>query len=344
METALKPPRLETEIGAQNASKAFTHWKKLMSNYATIIDKDDKKQYMVLINFLSNDLYNLVSDTESFTEAMKILQDNFVKPVNVIYQRHLLANRKQREDESISQYLSALHLLAKDAGYKQVTAQVNMEHGVRDSLISGMKNPIIRQKIFESKKEELNDIVDLALIYESAQMDAAAYSTTPNGFTAPIVDGQVLAAASKPIPPQNFSRKRESPELCTRCGFTLDHKGGRCPALGQTCTKCSRRGHFSRCCMSGQKRISATVHPNDENVNNNKPIPSAGDFSEESYPFVHSPFLASMGGKAPSCLEKSLIDIMVHKNPAEALVDSGSAYSYVSSAFVSKYKLRLIGT
>ena len=345
MEAGLKPPRLDVDIGAQDSSKTFIHWKRLMFNFAeTIGDKDDKKMYMLLINYLNSDIFNLVSDTDSFATAMAILTKQFIKPINIIYQHHLLANRKQRSDENISQFVSSLHTIAKDAGYAQVTAQKNLEHSVRDALISGLKSSVIRQKILEANKEELTDIVDLALIYESAQKNAAAY-VAPDNFTAAVSDSSVATAATRPTYSQPYTRQREkqNSELCTRCGFPIDHRGGRCPAVDKTCSKCSKKGHFSRCCRSSDRKVSAALYSvQGVREYSEDAGQSLDDTTEGTYPFIHSHFIASTGSSFPACFGKSIIPTKINAISFEALLDTGSPFSYVSNIAVSKANLKII--
>ena len=44
---------------------------------------------------------------------------------------------------------------------------------------------------------------------------------------------------------------------CFRCGNDFSHDPERpCPALGQSCAKCKKLGHFAKVCQAKQSRIS----------------------------------------------------------------------------------------
>ena len=64
-------------------------------------------------------LSELISEVENFTEAMTILKGHFVKKVNIIYQRHLLASRKQEPTETINDFVLTLKSIAKEAHGRQ---------------------------------------------------------------------------------------------------------------------------------------------------------------------------------------------------------------------------------
>ena len=46
--------------------------------------------------------------------------------------------------------------------------------------------------------------------------------------------------------PQNPTLKKR--EKCTRCGYDAHPEGKNCPAMGKTCSLCSRKNHFAQCC------------------------------------------------------------------------------------------------
>ena len=53
---------------------------------------------MVLTNFLSPDIFDLVSECEVHDEAVKVLKKAYVKATNEVYARHLLSVRKKKKE------------------------------------------------------------------------------------------------------------------------------------------------------------------------------------------------------------------------------------------------------
>ena len=50
---------------------------------------------------------------------------------------------------------------------------------------------------------------------------------------------------------------KHQPQQCIRCGADPHQKGDKCPALGATCHKCGRKGHYSSRCLG---KRAATTH------------------------------------------------------------------------------------
>ena len=66
----------------------------------------------LLMNYLTHKTYSFVADTRSYDEARQALNNTYHKPKNVIFARHLLMTRTQKETETIDEYVHALNQLA----------------------------------------------------------------------------------------------------------------------------------------------------------------------------------------------------------------------------------------
>ena len=77
-----------------------------------------------------------MEESESYENVVEVLKRTFVKTKNNMYARHLLVSRRQRPDESLSEYLQVLKILAKDCTFTNVTAQEFREQLTRDSFIN----------------------------------------------------------------------------------------------------------------------------------------------------------------------------------------------------------------
>ena len=373
MEAALKPKVLDLEVGSTTGAKKFTHWAKCATNFITNLVKEgedkEKKQYSILINYVSEDIYELISEVENFTEAMTILKGHFVKKVNIIYQRHLLASRKQEPTETINDFVLTLKSIAKEAEFKDVTAKENLEHSVRDALINGMRSSVMRQKVLESNKQDLDSIVELCVILESSQKNAAAYTHAQDAsIVSSAAQSNEIAVATRPatgnqrapveksnrssnvrddgrVPVEKFNRSSNVRDdgRCSRCGYP-PHKYNPCPAIKETCRRCGRVGHFQRCCFSnnGRKQTQASaLHGEEQDQSHFSDFGQSDDQYEHSY--INSPFLASIKeGRFPWCLEKSKMPFIVNNISGESLVDSGAGFNFVSPAFAKKAGLNVI--
>ena len=58
-------------------------------------------------------MYPYVEESDSYENVVEVLRRTLVKTKNNVCARHLLVSRRQRPDESISEYLQVLKTLAK---------------------------------------------------------------------------------------------------------------------------------------------------------------------------------------------------------------------------------------
>ena len=65
----------------------------------------------------------LICDADNFNSAIEKLDETFIKPTNIIYNRHLLIASKQEQMQSIDSYMHGLEKMAQ--GYKFEAVDVN---------------------------------------------------------------------------------------------------------------------------------------------------------------------------------------------------------------------------
>ena len=97
MDKALHPDRFSCLSNTANCGKEFAHWFKTFENFLTVLNGEVDK-LMVLTNFLSPDIFDLVSECEVHDEAVKVLKKAYVKATNEVYARHLLSVRKKKKE------------------------------------------------------------------------------------------------------------------------------------------------------------------------------------------------------------------------------------------------------
>ena len=94
--------------------------------------------------------------------------------------RHLLTSRKQRSSETLDEFLTSLQLLAQDCAFTDVKADQYAQEAIRDS-------PDIRQRLLESAKTTVADVVDLARCIEVSQKNSDAYITPSSPISETVV-------------------------------------------------------------------------------------------------------------------------------------------------------------
>ena len=155
MERILKPDRLDLDPSvseAGSANKSYTHWKATFTNFLSILGTaadNEQKKFLILTNYVSPDIYNLISSQTDYGSAVAVLDNIFIKEKNESYARHCLLSRIQKPDESIDQYMIALQTLAKECKFEAVTAVLHREQSIRTTFISGVTSNQIRQRLLE---------------------------------------------------------------------------------------------------------------------------------------------------------------------------------------------------
>ena len=109
----------------------------------TVCDK-----LVFLIAYIEPDVYDYISEETSYEHAIDVLDNLYMKPVNIIYARHMLATRKQDSTENLDTYLQALKGLAKPCQFKlPASALLYEEEYIRDAFIAGIGSTTIRRRL-----------------------------------------------------------------------------------------------------------------------------------------------------------------------------------------------------
>ena len=329
MDKVLRPEKLDVDINTPDAAAQYKFWERTLHNLinTSFKEKSEEEKLSVLTQYLTYKSFPIVEDASTYTEAITLLQQQFVKKKNEIFARYLLYTRKQKSEEDIDEYMSQLKMLSKDCNYKQVSAQQHLEESLRDSFITGLKSQTIRQRLLE-ETVSLQQAWEKARSVETAQLNADSYNSP--GYTAsvtPSYNNHPDYRRKNDVEPRDRSEglsnvSAASPVKCWNCGRPRHTSRQECPAYDKPCFKCGKKGHFSKLCRNGgpPKRFTnaAVVHVDSE--------------------LVEYPILAATN---PHALNKSIINILVDGEKAEGLVDSGSSHGYISESYTRKRRLKM---
>ena len=188
---------------------------------------------------------------------------------------------------------------------------------MRDSFISGLTSPAIRQTLLENKTLDFDAAVAQARSLTLAQQSTEWY-VRQSLMTSPVCnattvdqDESVSAAATQ--------GRTEDIRKCWNCGGAYHGtQRWKCPAKAATCSKCGRKGHYAKVCRGGAPpKIAVALMPK----------------TSSTLATVYTAVLGPLSG--------STIEITVGPKllTAQALVDSGSSESFLSDPFVKKHHL-----
>ena len=274
-------------------------------------------KFKILPNFLSPKIYQYIEESTSYKEALMTLEAAYVKPVNEIYARHILATRKQQPSETLTEYLQALRVLSKDCNFETVSAAQHRDESVRDAFITGLRSTTIRQRLLEFKSLDLDSMFYQAQSLESAASNSEGFSAPPT-FNAAVPDCRRAEAPTTTDLPDTGAAAAAIPSKTSKCFFcgNIKHPRFKCPAREATCLKCRKQGHFARVCRG----------------NAAAPAPSA------SAAMGYATLASVQPTNRP--LSRSSAEVTVNGKSFEALFDSGSSESFIHPDVVQAAALK----
>ena len=110
----LRPSRFEVELTSPDIEKEWNHWFRTFENFLRILVFEgtpaeiQTAKLETLTNHVSASIYEYIAGATSYDTAIAILKTLYVKPKNVIYNRHKLANHKQSEGDDVDQFMQQL--------------------------------------------------------------------------------------------------------------------------------------------------------------------------------------------------------------------------------------------
>lgn len=173
--------------------------------------------------------------------------------------------RHQLPGETLDTWLIDLRSLVKSCGY---TAGAGVETVLRDQLVLGVADPLIREKLLyendlqlakacdivracEASKAQLN-LINTPLVTESAH-SVRNFDRKPNsqpGYRQPSSTQQPTSAAPSPFQPQPPSDAQQ--ERCNKCNRR--YKKNQCRVGNVRCHGCGVLGHVVSCCPNPHRQ------------------------------------------------------------------------------------------
>uniref|UniRef100_A0A6P7G2B9 Uncharacterized protein LOC114335178 n=1 Tax=Diabrotica virgifera virgifera TaxID=50390 RepID=A0A6P7G2B9_DIAVI len=255
MDKLLRPHKFDADLNSSRSSQKWIHWKATFENFiSSVVDVSEKDKFKLLVNYVSNNIYELISDCTKYSEAKHILEAVFVKPKNEIFARHILMTKRQHTGENIDQYVQRLKVLSKDCNFLAVSADQNKEDYIRDSFSSGFLSNDIRQRLLENNSITLQDAILKAQFLESASKHSRGlYNSSVKSWK------------------------------CYFCGSTERHPLSLCPARDKVCKKCSKVGPFSKVCrLQMSNSASAAVLATTTSSSNLRNLAAAPQYLSKS--------------------------------------------------------------
>ena len=167
---------------------------------------------------------------------------------NTIYERARFNRRKQKDDETVEEFIADLHRLAKHCGYRTLQDEL-----VCDRIVVGIKDREVSEKLQMKEKLTLNDAMTIAIQSEAVKTQQPVV----RGEATVAVEAILSRSRSKPAyaPAQRkmgnvTTGPAPRPQKCTRCGKLPPYGCQHCQANDAVCRRCHKGGHYRRCCKT----------------------------------------------------------------------------------------------
>ena len=231
MTALLKPSRLAMDLNSPAAAK---HWRRTFMNFIEDCGERAPNKFRTLVNYVYHNFYYYWGLPRRWQLSSTQL---YVKMPNEIFSRHLLATRRQRPGETLTEFLQELRKgslaeielldqscarggmgVVSDKGLVRVAEQYH-EEMIRDSFINAIASPLIQQRFLENKQLDLRMAFDQANALNLAEKSICItwYSyTTAAMATFQTEKHDEVAASSDPFLAATYRRSASSVEvLCT---------------------------------------------------------------------------------------------------------------------------------
>ena len=251
--------------GLKDGGDLVEQWKmfKSMYDYYSVIAKLDKQpqeyQFAVFMHTIGPkgiQLYKVLSfeDGEDKKDVKLIttkLDEHIIGELNVIYERYQFNNRCQQNGESIDTFVAALIQLCKTCEF----CDCLRDELVRDRIVVGIRKDATRKRLLAKKKLTLKAAIDICRSDESTEshlnaMGADAASSSVNKLNYRTYHKGNRSTKYYGNVSHDKKKVSNDHKECRYCGTEHLMRKDKCPAWGESCTRCGKLNHFSSKCHS----------------------------------------------------------------------------------------------
>ena len=243
----------------------WPRWKRRFEQFksASGLDKgEEARQVSTLLYCLGEEAHDVLTSTsisdedrKKYAKVMEKLDAHFDVRKNVIFERARFNQRKQLDDETAEEYITALYGLVETCEFGALKEEM-----IRDRLVVGIRDQNLAEKL------RMDSTLTLEKAKKEVRQREAVREQSRHLKVNDSNHGNVGALGKRRRPhsrggssSHHQQRQRDKGDhKCTRCGRDKHKTGDRCPAKTAVCHKCKKKGHFSAQCFS--KDVAATTN------------------------------------------------------------------------------------
>ena len=185
-----------------------------------------------------------------WTDLVRYMSEYYKPTENLTLKNFHFRALSQSKGQTFSAFCNEVEKEAKHCSFKCHHDDCTAEAiAVRDQIVFGTTNDKIREEAF-IKTWDLANLRKEGMRMESASKGAAELSGEHINRVGPYSHKNIRSNKNND---NRNTPKTLTPLICFNCGTTVTtpiktHTRRDCPALGKTCAKCNKEGHFAQCC------------------------------------------------------------------------------------------------
>ncbi len=216
-----------------------------------------------------------IGPDDDMADIIECIGEYIRRKRNPLLDRHDFHRRNQHGQETVDQYMAELKILYESCNFQHEDLMCECgksckhntmlrEEALRDRLIFGLKDPKVREKVFEVPLDELSLDKAYKIIQAMESSKATLDCLSGEVYVDKVQSSKTYgkkASKNKSTYKQNKIASYSQGTGCKRCGRT--HEAQCCPAKDKDCHNCGKKGHYEKFCLmkrSQDKQGVKTLH------------------------------------------------------------------------------------
>ena len=301
-----------------------------LENYFIANDIEDvAKRRAILLNGVGASTYRLIKTLAfpgtrtpkelTFEQIVERVRNHFDPKPSPIIKRYEFNTRKQKEGETVAEYVAALRKLAEYCEYPVAI----LNDLLRDRLVCGIYDKRVQQRFLQEAKLPYDKALSKALAAETAVKDSKRLQESAQNVEKPplepVNEKPAIHRVGRSTRSPNKRTTQSKPPAdgdCYRCGGK--HQASKCKFKDYECHFCKKKGHLASVCR--KKQAQNKTKPR-EQTNRIDEESSADDDDDQEYAL----YRVSSGSSKPILVPVTLDGVHM-----EMELDTGASVSLVS--------------
>ncbi|KAJ8023976.1 hypothetical protein HOLleu_36568 [Holothuria leucospilota] len=209
---------------------------------------ENEKRKAVLLSSVGPKTYKLMKTLlspatprdKTFTELVKLVKEHECPKPSPIVQRFKFNSRKQKEGETVAEYVADLRRIAEYCEYGD-----KLEEMLRDRIVCGVKDIRTQRRLLSETTLDFKKALETAKAMETAAKHSKDLQNVTQDMH--LAQNQTVNKLSQ-APRHKNQGVNNLKGRCYRCG-SKEHKAHECKHIETVCYNCKTKGHLSSVCQ-----------------------------------------------------------------------------------------------